>query len=74
MVWVEPKAGEQITPEELMAHCEKNMPYFMVPTYIEFASNLPMTSTQKIARHELRKIGVTENTWDRRKAGYKLKK
>ncbi len=72
MVWIEPVADEHITAEELMAYCEENMPYYMVPRYIQFTDALPLTTSEKVARHELKKIGVTDRTWDRKKARYRL--
>jgi crotonobetaine/carnitine-CoA ligase len=48
------------------------MPYFMVPRYIEFASELPKTPTGKIQKYELRQHGVTATTWDRVAAGIRL--
>lgn len=72
IVWVVLKPGSRITPEELARHCEKDVPYYMVPSYIRFMSELPKTPTMRVIKSELKKQGVTSDTWDRRKAGYRL--
>jgi len=36
--------------------------------------DLPKTPTQKVEKHVLRAEGITANTWDREKAGIRLKR
>ena len=66
--------GEELAQEALLAFCEERMPYFAVPRYVEFVERLPKTANEKIRKGELRDAGVTENTWDREKAGYRVKR
>lgn len=68
------REGEKISPEELIGFCEKRMAYFMVPRFVEFIVSLPKTPTERVEKYKLREIGITKNTWDREKAGYKLKR
>ena len=68
------KDGAQITPEELIQHCEQRLAYFALPRFIEFRDTLPKTTTEKVEKHKLKAEGVTPSTWDREKAGYKLRK
>jgi len=71
------KEGCGLDYEELMAYCEENMPYFWIPRYVEFMEALPKTETAKIQKYELRNMGdkgITEKTWDREAAGYRLGK
>lgn len=68
------KEGQGLTPEELISYCEDRMAYFMIPRYVEFKESLPKTPTLRVEKYKLRQEGITENTWDREKAGYKLKK
>jgi len=68
------KEGEKLTNEELIAYCDDRMPYFMVPRYVEFKKALPKTATERIEKYKLEEEGITENTWDREKSGYKLKR
>jgi crotonobetaine/carnitine-CoA ligase len=74
MVCLTLKPGRNLAPEELMAHCEKEMAYFMVPRYLRFMDTLPKTPTERVQKYKLRKEGVTSDTWDREKTGYQLKR
>jgi len=74
MVCLTTKSGFQLAPEKLIAHCETHMAYFMVPRYLRFMDALPRTSTERIQKYILRDEGVTSDTWDREKTGYKLKR
>lgn len=68
------KEGESLTAEELIKFCEPRMPYFHIPRYVEIMDTLPKTPTDKIKKTELREQGLTQNTWDREKAGIKIKR
>lgn len=58
---------------ELIAYCEEHMAYFMIPRYLRFMEALPKTPTERVKKYELREQGITPDTWDREKVGYKLK-
>ena len=45
------------------------MPYFAVPRYLEFVSELPSTESGKVQKYKLSERGVTDKTWDREAAG-----
>lgn len=68
------KGGEKLPPEELLSFCEDRMPHFAVPRYVEFAESLPKTPNEKIQKSKLREAGIKTHTWDREKAGYRVKK
>lgn len=68
------KKGEKLTPEELLDFCQPRMPYFAVPRYVEFVESLPKTPTDRVQKNKLREAGITANTWDREKAGYKVQR
>ncbi|MGB6068554.1 MAG: AMP-binding protein [Desulfomonilaceae bacterium] len=72
MVCLTLKQGEELRPEDLIAYCAANMAYFMVPRYLRFMEALPKTATERVQKYQLRQEGVTPDTWDREKAGYKL--
>jgi carnitine-CoA ligase len=74
MIVVVPKKGKKIEPEKLMKYLEKRMPVFMIPRFIRFDKSLPKTGTQRVQKNKLREKGVTKDTWDAVKAGYKIKK
>jgi carnitine-CoA ligase len=64
--------GATLAPETFLAWCEERMPYFAVPRYLDVLPELPRTPNSKIQKHLLRRAGVTDSTWDRERAGYKL--
>ena len=66
------KAGETLTPEELIRYCNERMPYFAVPRYVEFMESLPKTPTERVQKYLLKQTGITPNTWDREKAGVQV--
>ena len=68
------RPGMQLQPEELLDYCQERMPYFAVPRYVEFISDMPKTPTEKLRKHVLREAGVTPATWDREAAGYVVKR
>jgi crotonobetaine/carnitine-CoA ligase len=68
------KPGETLRPEALIAFCNDRMAYFAIPRYIEFVGELPKTPTNRIEKYRLRQLGITESTWDREKAGVKIKR
>lgn len=74
MVSVETKPGCSLSPEGLIAYCEERMAYFMVPRYVRFMDELPKNAVLKVEKYKLRGEGVTPDTWDREKSGYKVKR
>jgi crotonobetaine/carnitine-CoA ligase len=50
------------------------MAHFMVPRYVRVVPKLPKTPTQKVQKHLLRSDGITADTWDREKAGIRLRR
>jgi len=68
------KSGEKMAPEELISFCNDRMAYFAVPRYVEFKESLPKTPTSRVEKYKLREEGITKDTWDRVKAGVKLKR
>lgn len=74
MIVVTPRPGTPLRPEELFGHCRDRMAYFMVPRYVRIMERMPKTSTEKVQKSELRRQGITPDTWDRVKAGLELKR
>jgi crotonobetaine/carnitine-CoA ligase len=68
------KPRAQVAVEALLDYCQERMPYFAVPRYIEFVSELPKTPTGKVQKHRLREAGITAHTWDRDTAGYQVRR
>jgi carnitine-CoA ligase len=74
MVCLTLKPDKELAPEKLIAFCEEHMAYFMIPRYLRFMKVMPKTPTQRIQKYLLRQEGLTNDTWDREKAGYVLKR
>ena len=51
---VVPRDGVRISPDDLRAHCARELAGFKVPKHFEFAVELPRTITGKLIRRELR--------------------
>ena len=74
MVAIVLQPGAQLTPEELMQHCEAHMAYFMIPRYVRLVEAFPKTGTERTMKYQLKADGVTPDTWDRDAAGYAIKR
>lgn len=66
------REGRELDFVKLTDFMVEQMPYFMVPRYIQVVAELPKTPTQKVQKHLLRGDGVDGETWDREAAGIKL--
>jgi carnitine-CoA ligase len=66
------KPGVGLPPEELLDFCQGKMAHYAVPRYVEFVGALPKTATQRNQYGALRQHGITEQTWDREAAGYRV--
>jgi crotonobetaine/carnitine-CoA ligase len=74
LVAVSPSEGQTIDPSELLAFLKPRMAHFMVPRYIRIIDDLPKTPTRKVEKYLIRQSGVTDDTWDREKAGISVKR
>tara|TARA_R100001509_G_scaffold164769_2_gene143575 strand:+ start:2215 stop:3819 length:1605 start_codon:yes stop_codon:yes gene_type:complete len=68
------KSGANLSELELARYINDNAPYFFVPRFIEFVDELPYTPTNKIQKFKLREKGLSANTWDANKAGFKAER
>ena len=68
------KENQDLAFEKLIEFCNERMAHFAVPRYVEYVTELPKTPTNRIEKYRLRKLGITDNTWDREKAGIKIKR
>jgi crotonobetaine/carnitine-CoA ligase len=66
--------GASLTEEALCRWSVENLPYFAVPRFIEFRSELPKNPVGRVLKYELRDQGITEATWDRDKSEVELVK
>jgi carnitine-CoA ligase len=56
--------GATLTEEELFRWAIDQLPYFALPRYIEFRTELPRSPVGRVLKRELRDEGVTSTTWD----------
>lgn len=68
------REGAQLSPEELLEHCQQLISYFSVPRYVDFVTALPVTENGKIKKFQLREAGITSTTWDREQHGFIVKR
>lgn len=64
--------GAHLTHESLLRYAIEKMPYFMVPRFIEFRTELPRTPTMKVKKAELRAEGPNPATWDCERVGIRI--
>lgn len=74
MVVVAPVPGRAIDCRTLAAFLIETMPYFMVPRYFRVLEELPKTPSAKVLKTDLRREGVTSDTWDREAAGMRVRR
>jgi carnitine-CoA ligase len=63
-VFIVPKEGMKVTPEEISGWATERLPGFLNPRYVRIMTQLPMTPSGKVQKAELRKMGVAK-AWDR---------
>jgi crotonobetaine/carnitine-CoA ligase len=66
--------GASLTEELLCRWAIDQLPYYAVPRYFEFRSELLLSETGRMSKNALRDEGVTPATWDREAAGVTLER
>ncbi|MBU8808184.1 AMP-binding protein [Mycolicibacterium goodii] len=62
-----PRADARLTAADVIAWCDKVLPRYAVPRYIEFVAELPKTATGKVRKNVLRHAPASAARWDREK-------
>jgi fatty-acyl-CoA synthase len=60
LAWIQLKAGEQATAEEIRDFCRGKIAYFKVPQYVRFVESFPMTITKKVQKFLMREQEIRE--------------
>lgn len=60
-----------LSEEDLCRWLVDRVPYYAVPRYIEFRSDLPSNPQGRVLKYQLRDEGVTPGTWDIESSGIK---
>ncbi|KAL3525100.1 hypothetical protein ACH5RR_013472 [Cinchona calisaya] len=50
---------EEVNEANIIAHCRKNLPAFMLPKKVQFLEELPKTATGKVQKFQLRALAKT---------------
>jgi fatty-acyl-CoA synthase len=58
MAWVQLRAGEQMTEQEVRDHCKGRIAHFKIPRFVWFVTEFPMTVTGKLQKFRMREIAV----------------
>lgn len=66
--------GATVTEEALCLWAIERVPYYAVPRYIEFRTQVPRSPVGRILKYQLRDEGVTSSTWDRSKSSIRFDK
>lgn len=75
MVVVALVEGATLDPAALIEFLRPRLAYFMIPRYVRVLPDLPKTPTQKIEKHVLRGIGLSQgDVWDREAAGVSVRR
>jgi carnitine-CoA ligase len=66
-----PKTGAEVVEADLIAYCQRNMAYFMVPRFVQVRDDFPRALNHKVEKYKIREeVEQTLATvWDRDKAG-----
>jgi len=62
----------KLEPTELFAYFKRTLPYFAVPRYVEFFTELPVNAVGRVTKMALRERGVTADTLDLETLGLKI--
>jgi fatty-acyl-CoA synthase len=54
-----PKAGEQLTKEEVRAYCQGRISHQKIPRYVQFVESYPLTGNGKVQKFVLREQAIT---------------
>ena len=66
--------GSTLTEEALFLWCIDQLPYFALPRYVEFRTELPRSPVGRVLKRELRGEGATADTWDVETSGIVIEK
>ncbi|HSV83286.1 MAG TPA: AMP-binding protein [Ramlibacter sp.] len=66
------RQGHSLQAQDVLQHCCRHMPYFMVPRFIDVVDDLPRTATAKVEKYKIRAAGCGVGTWDREAHGWKV--
>jgi len=60
IAWIQLRAGEQATEEEMQAFCKEQISHFKIPEYFFFVDEFPMTVTGKLQKFRMQEMAVNK--------------
>jgi crotonobetaine/carnitine-CoA ligase len=57
--------GQSLDHAAFIGYCERKLPRYAVPRYVEVLERLPRNQTGRVVKGELKDRGITPETWDR---------
>jgi crotonobetaine/carnitine-CoA ligase len=66
------KPNATVTPEGLFDFFTEEMPFYMVPRYVELIGELPRTAVGRVQKYVLRQHSLGEGVWDFEALGFKV--
>lgn len=64
--------GVALDEAEVVRFCAGIVPYYMIPRYVRFIAELPLTETLKVMKTKLREMAADGTSWDGEKHGYRI--
>ncbi|MDH5393310.1 MAG: AMP-binding protein [Gammaproteobacteria bacterium] len=58
MAWIQLRAGQRCSEEEIIDFCKGKIAHFKIPKYIRFVDDFPMTVTGKLQKFRMREIAI----------------
>lgn len=74
MVAIVLQPGTTLDPVDLLDWLQERLAHFAVPRFVRFVEEMPKTPSQRIQKFKLRDEGVTDDTWDRDRVGYQVRR
>ena len=74
-VYVSPRPGSDLAPEDVVYWCAEHLAYFKVPRYVEFRADLPKTPSLRVRKDLLRqeREDLIQGCFDREAAGIRIR-
>ena len=60
MAWVIPRAGANLTEDEIRDFCKGQIAHYKIPRYVKFVDSFPMTVTGKVQKFKMRETAIEE--------------
>jgi fatty-acyl-CoA synthase len=58
--WIQLRAGERATEDEIRAFCKGRIAHFKIPRHVRFVEEFPMTVTGKLQKFRMREMAVAQ--------------